>query len=100
MAEQNVVVPMNATLAAAAEVQRRDIEVMHEQVSGIFATIVPHRVGVLPAELGAGHPSGETGKAFCVSVGSGAGTPSAKGAIGYATLAAHRGARGPRSVYL
>ena len=40
MAEQNVVVPMNATLAAAAEVQRRDIEVMHEKVSGIFATIV------------------------------------------------------------
>ena len=40
MAVQNVVVPMNATLAAAAEVQRRDIEVMHEKVSGIFATIV------------------------------------------------------------
>ena len=34
MAEQNAAVPMNATLAAAAEVQRRDIEVMHEKVRG------------------------------------------------------------------
>ena len=30
---------LNATLAAAAEVQRRDVAVMHEKVRGILATI-------------------------------------------------------------
>ena len=37
--QQQPLVPLNATLAAAAEVQRRDVAVMHEKVRGILATI-------------------------------------------------------------
>ena len=33
------IVPLNATLAAAADVRRLDIKAMHEKTSGILATI-------------------------------------------------------------
>ena len=36
---QAAIVPMNATLAAAAEVQRHDVQAMHEKLRGIFATL-------------------------------------------------------------
>ena len=35
------IVPLHTTIAAAAEVQRLDVEVMHEKVRSIHAVITP-----------------------------------------------------------